>query len=234
MNIESFFRFTYGIYIVSSSDRSSKNGYVSNTVFQVTSEPPQLAVSCHKNNLTTDFIRKSRKFSVSVMNQNTDSALIALFGYRSGRDENKFAATRHISGKTGSPIVTQDALAWFECEVENEFDLGSHILFIGKVVDCDLLDETNKPMTYAWYREVKKALSPKNSPTYIDPAKKKKESSPANSTKRHQCLACSFIYDPAVGDPEGGIPPGTAFEDIPDDWVCPVCGATKDMFEVMV
>lgn len=46
-----------------------------------------------------------------------------------------------------------------------------------------------------------------------------------------QCLACSYIYDPAVGDPDSGIPPGTPFEAIPDDWVCPECGAGKDMFE---
>jgi flavin reductase (DIM6/NTAB) family NADH-FMN oxidoreductase RutF/rubredoxin len=231
MNIESFFKFTYGMYIVSSSNGGSKNGYVSNTVFQVTSEPPQLAVSCHKNNLTTEYIRKSRKFAVSVLQQNADSALIALFGYRSGRDEKKFESTQHISGKTGIPIVTQDTLAWFECEVENEFDLGSHILFTGKVIDCNLLDETSKPMTYAWYREVKKAFSPKNSPTYIDPVKKTQKNGSAADSQMYQCVACSYIYDPSVGDPEGGIPPGTAFEDIPDDWVCPVCGASWDMFE---
>lgn len=45
------------------------------------------------------------------------------------------------------------------------------------------------------------------------------------------CVACGEIYDPAEGDPEGGIAPGTAFEDIPDSWVCPVCGARKSDFE---
>ena len=46
-----------------------------------------------------------------------------------------------------------------------------------------------------------------------------------------ECLACSYVYDPAVGDPDSGIAPGTAFEDIPDDWVCPECGVDKGMFE---
>ena len=45
------------------------------------------------------------------------------------------------------------------------------------------------------------------------------------------CIVCEWIYDPAVGDPDGGIAPGTSFEDIPDDWVCPVCGVGKDQFE---
>jgi len=46
-----------------------------------------------------------------------------------------------------------------------------------------------------------------------------------------ECLVCGYIYDPAVGDPDGGIEPGTAFAAISDDWVCPECGAGKDMFE---
>ncbi len=49
--------------------------------------------------------------------------------------------------------------------------------------------------------------------------------------EKWECLACGYIYDPAVGDPDNDIPPGTAFEDLPDDWVCPECGAEKDMFE---
>jgi rubredoxin len=47
------------------------------------------------------------------------------------------------------------------------------------------------------------------------------------------CTVCSYVYDPDIGDPDGGIEPGTAFEDIPDDWVCPVCGATKADFELV-
>ena len=49
-------------------------------------------------------------------------------------------------------------------------------------------------------------------------------------TGKYNCSICGYVYDPAKGDPEGGIAPGTAFEDIPDSWVCPICGATKDSF----
>lgn len=51
------------------------------------------------------------------------------------------------------------------------------------------------------------------------------------ATQKWICMSCGDIYDPVEGDPEGGIPPGTAFEDIPNDWVCPVCGAAKSDFE---
>lgn len=47
---------------------------------------------------------------------------------------------------------------------------------------------------------------------------------------KYVCEVCDWVYDPAVGDPDGGIPPGTKFEDLPDDWVCPICGVGKDQF----
>lgn len=49
--------------------------------------------------------------------------------------------------------------------------------------------------------------------------------------KKWRCLVCGYVYDPAAGDPLSDIPPGTAFEDLPDDWVCPMCGAPKSEFE---
>ena len=50
---------------------------------------------------------------------------------------------------------------------------------------------------------------------------------------KYECTVCGYIYDPAEGDPDNDVAPGTAFEDIPDDWVCPVCGASKGQFEAI-
>jgi rubredoxin len=52
-----------------------------------------------------------------------------------------------------------------------------------------------------------------------------------NTMEKWECLVCGYIYDPAEGDPDGGIEPGTPFDDLPDDWICPDCGVGKDMFE---
>jgi rubredoxin len=49
--------------------------------------------------------------------------------------------------------------------------------------------------------------------------------------KKYECEVCGYIYDPEVGDPDGAIPPGTPFEELPEDWVCPVCGADKSNFK---
>lgn len=48
---------------------------------------------------------------------------------------------------------------------------------------------------------------------------------------KYECQLCGYVYDPAIGDPDSGVAPGTAFESLSDDWVCPVCGASKDDFE---
>ena len=48
---------------------------------------------------------------------------------------------------------------------------------------------------------------------------------------KYECQVCGYVYDPALGDPDNGVAPGTAFEKLPADWVCPQCGAAKDMFE---
>lgn len=54
-----------------------------------------------------------------------------------------------------------------------------------------------------------------------------------NMEKKYYCTVCDWVYDPEVGDPDSGIAPGTRFEDIPDDWACPVCGVTKEDFEIV-
>jgi len=84
-------------------------------------------------------------------------------------------------------------------------------------------------MTYAYYHQVKKGYSPPNAPTFQKGAKPEEKKEPGMS--KYRCTACGYIYDPEKGDPDAGIAPGTPFEKLPDDWVCPVCGVAKDMFE---
>jgi flavin reductase (DIM6/NTAB) family NADH-FMN oxidoreductase RutF/rubredoxin len=229
MNIEAFFKITYGLYVVSSFKGNKINGFVSNTVFQVTSEPAQFAIACSKNNFTAEIIKESKVFSISVLKRECSPEIIGTFGYKSGKEFNKFEGFNFKTGKTGVPVLLDDTISWFECEVVDTKDLGTHLLFFGKVVDSDLIDANGEPLTYAYYREVKKGKAPKNAPTYVDPEKLNKPSSDKNSGL-YYCTACGHIYDPAKGDPLSGIAPGTPFEDLPETWVCPVCGAEKADF----
>jgi flavin reductase (DIM6/NTAB) family NADH-FMN oxidoreductase RutF len=230
MNHEAFYRISYGLYVVTSANGDQRNGYVANTVFQVTSKPARFAVACNKDNYTCDLIRQSQVFAVSILQQDTNAELIGLFGYQSGRTVDKFASVRHRPGQTGAPILLEDTLAWFECRVLQTIDVGTHLLFVGEVVDGNVVDNAQVPLTYAYYREVRKGRSPKNAPTYVEPAKDELSSGVSAPFEKHVCGICRYVYDPAVGDPDAGVPPGTRFEDLPENWVCPVCGATKADF----
>ncbi len=244
MNFEAFFKLTYGLYILSSKDGDRFNGHISNTVFQVTAQPPRIAVASHRDNLTSDFIKNSKVFSVSSLQKDNSLDFMGPWGFKSGREIDKFEKVAHKIGKTGVPIVTENCIAWYECEVEEIIEIGTHILFIGKVVDLDVLDKDKEPLTYDHYRYSIKGVSPQNSPTYLGEAKtdhhleekveaiadKTKAKQAAADMKKYRCTICGHIYDPAEGDPPAGIAPGTAFEDIPDDWTCPICGVTKADF----
>ena len=151
---------------------------------------------------------------------------IGHFGFKSGREIDKFSEISYKLGVTGTPIALKYSIAYLEAEVVSIVDVGTHTIFIGKIVDADILNE-GEPMTYAYYHTVKKGKSPKTAPTYIEENNQKEE----NQMKKYRCTVCGYVYDPEIGDPDSGISPGTSFEQLPDDWVCPVCGVEKTEFE---
>jgi len=225
MNLQALYKLGYGLYVVCSRKGDKLNGQIANTVFQITSEPPTVAVSINKTNLTHEFIKESRVFVASVLSQDTPLAFIGHFGFKSGRDMDKLKGINYKTGETQAPVITDNALAYLEARVIQEVDVGTHTIFIGELVGADVLKE-GEPMTYAYYHQVKRGTTPKTAPSYIE---EKKEAKP--KMEKYECTVCGYIYDPELGDPDSDIQPGTPFEELPDDWVCPVCGAGKDEFE---
>ncbi|MGQ9617979.1 MAG: flavin reductase family protein [Candidatus Aminicenantia bacterium] len=157
---------SYGVYIVSSKKEGKFNAQIANSVFQITSEPPRIAISINKNNLTHEFIEESGVFAVSVLKQETPFPFIGIFGFRSGRDIDKFQNCKYIIGKTGCPVVTENSLAYMEFKVSGKFDFETHTIFIGEMVAQESLEE-GEPLTYAYYKLFKKGKSPKSAPTYV-------------------------------------------------------------------
>lgn len=225
MNPKALFKLGYGLYIVTSRKGDKLNGQIANTVFQITSEPPTIAISINKNNLTWEYIKDSKVFAVSVLCQDTPLSFIGQFGFKSGRDVDKLSGIRYKKGQTGAPVVLDNATAYLEARVTREMDVGTHTIFVGDIVDGEVVNE--KPsMSYDYYHQVKRGTTPKTAPSYIE---EKKGEAPAMASYR--CLVCGWVYNPDIGDPDSGIAPGTPFEKIPDDWKCPVCGAAKTNFE---
>ena len=227
MNLKAIQKICYGVYVISSKKDGKLNGQIANTVFQITSEPPTIAISINKQNLTYEYILDSKVFTVSILSKETPMALIGNFGFKSGRDIDKFKNVKFKTGMMGSPIMLESSVGFLECEVVGITDVGSHVIFIGKVVNCDTLSD-EEPMTYAYYHQIKGGKSPKTAPTYI---KEEELKTGASAHGKYSCKVCGYVYDPAIGDPASGIKPGTSFEDLPDTWVCPVCSAPKSEFE---
>jgi flavin reductase (DIM6/NTAB) family NADH-FMN oxidoreductase RutF len=221
LDLNAFYKISYGLYIVCSGDKIKGNGFISNTVFQVTSDPPRFAACCNKNNFTSEFISKNSAFSVSVLNKDCSPDIIGRFGYRSGRDFDKLSGLSVKYGLTGVPIVLNECIASLECRLEQTVDTGTHLIFIGVVEAAEIIDDTYEPLTYLYYRQTRHGVAPKNAPTYIDPEKLKK-SGPVAGLKKFRCNVCGYIYDEMVE--------GKKFSDLPDDWVCPVCGSEKSEF----
>ncbi len=223
MNPNALHSLSYGLYIVASKDGNRLNGQVANTVFQISNDPPTVAVSLNKQNLTREFILHSREFTVSILSQEVPLSLIGQFGFKSGREVDKFSGINYQTTPRGLPYLPDHVLAWIEAEVIQDIDAGTHTVFIARITGAEVLGQ-GSPMTYAYYHQVKKGSTPPSAPTHIKDERRA-------GMNIYVCTVCGYEYDPAEGDPENGIEPGTEFEDLPEDWVCPVCGVGKDQFK---
>jgi ferric-chelate reductase [NAD(P)H] len=159
---------SYGLYIVTSFKGDRLNGQIVNTVIQVTSEPPWVAVIINKKNLTHEFIVKSKVFGVSVLEESAPMTFFGPFGFKSGRDFDKFDKVSFKRGSTGCPLITDHSLSVLEAEVIDRLDLGSHTIFIADVLSSEVL-KPGRPLTYQFYHEHLKGKSPKNAPTFEPP-----------------------------------------------------------------
>ncbi|MHB8127174.1 MAG: rubredoxin [Desulfitobacteriaceae bacterium] len=236
MDSKIFYKLSYGLYLIGSTKEGRFNGQIANTVFQISSEPATIAVSLNKNNLTNEFIKTSKVFSVSVLPKSAALDFIGHFGFKTGREIDKYQTISFKQGITGAPVLLEQTVGYLEAEVISSLDVETHTVFIGKVINAEVFCDED-PMTYAYYQQVKRGSVPPAAPTHIKEEKRDEnkvaEKKENTKMKKFQCIVCGYIYDPAQGDPDSGIAPGTAFEDIPDDWLCPVCGVAKDQFEAV-
>ncbi|HUX46401.1 MAG TPA: flavin reductase [Desulfosporosinus sp.] len=149
---QALYRITYGLYIITAQAEGRDNGQCANTCFQITSDPARLAIGINKLNFTHELIQKSRKFGVSVLNQ-TGHDYARRFGYRSGRDADKFEGLAVHRGESGV-FLLDDALVTMQATVMGQMDAGTHTLFLADVTNGEILQEGD-PMTYAFFRASK-------------------------------------------------------------------------------
>ena len=210
MDIQAFFKLSYGLYVVSARSGEKKYGCIVNTLQQVTAEPPMLSVAVNKNSVTAKAILDSGRFCGTVLTETADLHLIGTFGFKNSEAVDNFAAFSTKEDENNIPYLTEHAAARYSCEVAGTLDLGTHILIIGKVTEAEILSD-EPVMTYDYYHRVVKGGTPPTAPSYKGNISHK----PAQKAQ-WRCKICGYIYE---GDP------------LPADFVCPICGQGADKFE---
>lgn len=167
---KALFHLSYGLYVVASKAGggcvSGCNGQIANAVMQVTADPICLALALHKDNLTTECIASAGAFSVAVLEEDVPMTFIGTFGFKCGRDMDKFQGVNFKTGVTGAPLIQDHTLAVMEAEVVKTVDIFTHMIFVGKIIGAEQVRE-GIPLTYANYHLIKKGKSPKNAPTFV-------------------------------------------------------------------
>ncbi len=159
---KAFRTLTSGLYLITSRESDRKVGCVVNTLVQVASAPPTLAVALNKDNVTTAAIDATGRFAATVLSEAAPMELIGAFGFRSSADTDKFADCPYCLDGAEIPYVTAFGLARFSVRVTEKVDVGTHYLFVGIVEEAAVL-EAGEPLTYADYHRVKGGKTPPTS-----------------------------------------------------------------------
>lgn len=213
MNHSALYNLSYGVYLCTTWDEGKPVGCVANSAMQITSDPASVAVSINKKNYTHACIEKTGYFAITVLAEQSDPKLIGRFGFCSGREVDKFEGVPYaVRGKLPVP---DGGMAFISCKVTGRMETATHTVFLGEVIEADNMQK-GTPMTYAYYHKVLKGKTSANAPTFRGEETENAEPERA----RYVCDVCGYEYD-------GEIP----FEELPDDWVCPLCGVGKEHFK---
>lgn len=204
-----FYSMTYGVYLVSVMDQDRPTGCIANSAMQITSEPATIAVSINHDNYTHQAIKNSGVFALNILQEGINPNLIGTFGFQSGKNCDKFKGVKWHP-RQDVPVL-DETLGNVVLKVIDTMETATHTVFLGEVIDGEVLHQ-EPPMTYAYYHQVVKGKAPKNAPTYIAEEETKQE--------KWVCSLCGYEYD-------GELP----FEELPEDYVCPICMQPKSVFE---
>ena len=209
MNNKAMYKLSYGLFVCTAVQGDKKNGCIINTAVQVASEPNTISFAVNKANFTHDMIMDAKECNISVISKDASFELFKHFGFQSGRDVDKFGADFSASdykmAENGIPYIVKGTNAYFSLKVRDTVDLGSHTLFIAEPVAMDVLSDASS-CTYEYYQ------------SDIKPKPEKVGSTPSGKTV-WRCKICGYEW-------EG--------EELPDDFICPVCKHPKADFEKIV
>jgi len=212
---------SYGLYIVTTMDENRPTGCTINSAIQITAEPVTIAVSINHDNYTNHCMKNSGVFALNILSEESKPELIGRFGFRSGKECDKFDGIEYDT-VNGAPVIG-DGCGYIVCKVINVMETTTHTLFLGEVISAKKIS-AHTPMTYSYYHNVIKGGHHKNSPTYNaneEIAKVVKTEAivgEGGKSKKWVCQICGYVHE---GD------------NLPDDYICPICGQGKDKFTLV-
>jgi flavin reductase (DIM6/NTAB) family NADH-FMN oxidoreductase RutF/rubredoxin len=232
MDEKALFKISYGLYILGIQAENHFGGCVVDAVAQVSGgKTPVIILGSMNNNLTNRLIKEKGEFTLSVLPENVHPFVIANFGFQSSKDVDKWLNVPHTI-KDGLPVL-DGAAAYLRCRTADAKELATHTAFFCEVIDGWQGDNSAKPLIYGDYQRDMKPAAVEAFKIYKDTGKTPgtniideqaesatSDAAPAAGAK-YRCRICGHIH-------EGDIP----FEDLPDDWTCPLCGVGKDSFEL--
>jgi len=224
MDTSALHQISCGLYVIGVKNGRIFGGSIVDALIQATSCKPPHIIFCSMNrNYTTELINKTGEFTVSILTQDVNPFIIANFGFQSGRDVDKWANTEHTV-KDGLPVL-KDAAGFIRCRLEDVKMMATHNVFTAVVENSWI--GGGEPLLYGDYHKVLKGSVADAYKVYRETGKAPLFGTPSASlptsqqkTQKWVCILCGYVYDEA-----------TPFEDLPDDWVCPLCGAGKQYFE---
>lgn len=197
------YKLSYGLFVLTAKEGEKDNGCIINTAIQAASTPNQMSICVNKANYTHDMILRTGKFTVSVISQEATFDLFKHFGFQSGRDVDKFE-NFYFSERGSNDIyyIYEGTNAYISVDVKQTVDLGSHTMFIGEISDMEVLSDVPS-VTYDYYM---KNIKPK--PQEVGKTEK--------GQTIWRCTICGYEY---VG------------EELPEDFICPLCKHPASDFE---
>lgn len=201
MDKNALYNLSYGVFMLATKSGNVVNGCIINTCMQVANSPMRVAVSVLNSNYTCTLMKESGVFALSILDQSCRFETIKHFGLQSGRETEKFADIQTPTDANNIPYLSWQTCAVISCKIVDSKDLGSHMLFIAEVTDAKVLSE-NPPLTYADYQS----------------RVKPKVKAPEEGKKiiGWRCKICNYVFEGST---------------LPDDFICPLCGHTKEDFE---
>jgi ferric-chelate reductase [NAD(P)H] len=166
IDLSVFYDLSYGVYIVAGALGGKNNAMIVNSVMQVTAQPEKIAICVNKDSLTHEYILKSGSFTIQAIKESADMIFIGNFGFRTGRNFDKFAKYKYKLTQNNLPVILENTLEFFEVKTEQTVDLGTHTMFIGTVISAEALSGGVRPLTYSYYQTVMRGKTPRGATTF--------------------------------------------------------------------